>query len=62
MHPNGLPGSPDFPFQTLAVFVDGCFWHGCPKCGHLPKTRRSFWQMKIERNKKRETNRGIAAL
>jgi len=51
-----LPGKPDFFFnkQKLAVFVNGCFWHGCPKCGHYPKTRSSFWKMKILRNKERD--------
>jgi DNA mismatch endonuclease, patch repair protein len=55
-----LPGKPDFFFykKNIAVFVDGCFWHGCPKCGHFPKTRGSFWKMKILRNKERDrTNR-----
>jgi DNA mismatch endonuclease (patch repair protein) len=48
-----LPGQPDFFFRKhlLAIFVDGCFWHGCPKCGHYPKTRSAFWKMKILRNK-----------
>lgn len=51
-----LPGKPDFFFRKkrVAVFVDGCFWHGCPKCGHYPKTRRSFWKTKILRNKERD--------
>jgi DNA mismatch endonuclease (patch repair protein) len=51
-----LPGKPDFFFhkKNIAVFVDGCFWHGCPKCGHYPKTRGSFWKMKILRNKERD--------
>jgi len=51
-----LPGKPDFFFRKkkLAIFVDGCFWHGCPKCGHYPKTRSSFWKMKILRNKERD--------
>jgi DNA mismatch endonuclease (patch repair protein) len=40
-----LPGKPDFAFtkQKVAVFVDGCFWHGCPKCYTRPKTNRKFW-------------------
>jgi len=51
-----LLGKPDFFFRKkrLAVFVDGCFWHGCPRCGHYPKTRSSFWKMKILRNKERD--------
>ena len=39
VHPRGIVGKPDFffPEHRLAVFVDGCFWHGCPRCGHVPK-------------------------
>lgn len=43
-----------FPDQKLAVFIDGCFWHGCPKCGHTPRTNASFWRKKIELNKQRD--------
>ena len=41
-----LPGNPDFVFsgQRVAVFVDGCFWHGCPKCKLKPKTIRIIGQ------------------
>ena len=51
-----LPGRPDFVFfrARLIVFVDGCFWHGCPKHGHTPKSGVDYWQEKIERNKKRD--------
>jgi len=51
-----LVGKPDFFFRKkhIAVFIDGCFWHGCPKCGHYPKTRSSFWKAKILRNKERD--------
>jgi len=51
-----LPGKPDIFFREhqIAVFVDGCFWHGCPKCGHYPKTRSNFWKTKILRNKERD--------
>lgn len=38
----------------LAVFVDGCFWHGCPKHGTRPKTRAGFWAAKISGNKTRD--------
>ena len=53
-----LVGKPDFFFRKkrMAVFIDGCFWHGCPKCGHFPKTRSSFWKTKILRNKERDKN------
>jgi DNA mismatch endonuclease (patch repair protein) len=51
-----IKGKPDIYFirQQLAVFVDGCFWHGCTKCGHIPKTRKSFWAAKIARNIERD--------
>ena len=51
-----LPGKPDFYFdkKKLAIFVDGCFWHGCPICGHIPKTRSDFWRAKIQRNQERD--------
>jgi DNA mismatch endonuclease (patch repair protein) len=51
-----LPGSPDIVIRRLylAIFVDGCFWHGCPKHGSVPKTNRSFWQAKIKRNQARD--------
>jgi len=54
LHP-ALPGRPDFFFFThkVAVFVDGCFWHGCPHCGHIPRTNRTFWKAKIDRNQQR---------
>jgi len=51
-----IPGRPDFSFrrQKVAVFVDGCFWHGCPRCFRLPKQNRAFWRAKIEGNRKRD--------
>jgi DNA mismatch endonuclease, patch repair protein len=56
LHPTGITGKPDFHFPAgrLAVFVDGCFWHGCPKCGHIPKNNEAFWETKIGRNKQRD--------
>lgn len=56
MHVKELSGEPDFYFRgsRLAVFVDGCFWHCCPKCGHIPKTNRSYWKEKLARNKRRD--------
>src|ERR1035438_7375864 len=40
LHPKEVFGVPDFFFKNcrVAIFVDGCFWHGCPRCGHVPKT------------------------
>jgi DNA mismatch endonuclease (patch repair protein) len=56
VQPLGLPGNPDFVFvrERIALFVDGCFWHGCPQCGHIPKTNSPFWQAKIQRNTERD--------
>ena len=39
-----------FPNARIAVFVDGCFWHGCPKHGTLPRSHRAWWRDKIETN------------
>ena len=58
-----LPGRPDFAFpaRRLAVFVDGCFWHGCPRHGTSPKSNARFWREKIARNRERdrEVNREL---
>jgi len=61
-HPKHVPGKPDFYFQSagLAIFVDGCFWHGCSKCGHIPKTNQAFWAAKIGRNQDRHRAVGKA--
>jgi len=47
---------PDFLFRNLriALFVDGCFWHGCPQHATWPKTRAAFWRNKIESNRARD--------
>ena len=49
-------GKPDIYFQKekIAIYIDGCFWHGCPICGHIPKTRTEYWEAKIKRNKERD--------
>lgn len=53
----GFPGKPDVyvPRARLAVFVHGCFWHGCERCTtySLPKTNRAFWREKVRRNRER---------
>jgi DNA mismatch endonuclease (patch repair protein) len=51
-----LPGKPDFTFrkEKLTLFVDGCFWHRCPKCFREPKKNAEFWKNKIENNVKRD--------
>lgn len=47
-----LFGSPDFVFQKqrVAVFVDGCFWHGCREHSRLPKSNVAYWRAKLRRN------------
>src|SRR5689334_23290414 len=51
-----LFGNPDFVFpkSRLAVFVDGCFWHSCPKHATQPATNKPFWNAKLERNRARD--------
>jgi DNA mismatch endonuclease (patch repair protein) len=51
-----LFGRPDFvwPRQRLALFVDGCFWHGCPIHARVPKSRQMFWRSKLDRNRERD--------
>lgn len=51
-----VQGKPDFawPGRKIAVFVDGCFWHGCAKCKYLPRTNVEFWRNKIESNRVRD--------
>jgi DNA mismatch endonuclease (patch repair protein) len=54
MHPR-LDGSPDaIVFPDVFVYVDGCFWHSCPKCGTVPKSRQDYWIPKLERTRKRD--------
>jgi len=51
-----LTGSPDliFPSSRVVVFVDGCFWHGCPVHYTEPDDNRDYWKAKLERNKARD--------
>jgi len=52
----GLPGRPDLvlPDHGIAVFVHGCFWHGCPRCFVEPKRNRQWWRRKIANNRRRD--------
>lgn len=52
-----------FPKAKVAVFVDGCFWHGCPQHGTWPKTNAKWWRDKIHRNQQRDrdTDQTLAA-
>ncbi|WP_374215758.1 very short patch repair endonuclease [Trichlorobacter ammonificans] len=53
---NSLPGNPDFTFpqKKVAVFVDGCFWHGCPEHWIKPQKNNVFWESKIQGNISRD--------
>ncbi|MFB9927479.1 very short patch repair endonuclease [Amycolatopsis halotolerans] len=42
--------------SRVAVFVDGCFWHGCPEHGTWPKNNADYWRTKIETNRRRDAN------
>lgn len=50
--------------QKIAVFVDGCFWHGCPEHASWPKQNAEFWRQKIETNRARDkdTNERLRSL
>jgi DNA mismatch endonuclease (patch repair protein) len=56
--PKGVYGNPDFASKKhkIAVFIDGCFWHGCPRHYKKPKSNHDYWKTKITRNKKRDMN------
>jgi DNA mismatch endonuclease (patch repair protein) len=52
-----LPGRPDivFPKLRLAIFVNGCFWHGCSTCGlPEPKANADFWRVKRQQTRERD--------
>lgn len=51
-----LPGRPDFvfPARRTAIFVDGCFWHGCAKHCRLPASNRRYWAVKVAGNRRRD--------
>lgn len=59
-----LIGNPDifFPRYKLVIFLDGCFWHGCPDCGHVPKTNNAYWKTKIERNIERDIKKTLVLI
>jgi DNA mismatch endonuclease (patch repair protein) len=59
VHPRGIVGSPDFLFDLphcrVAIFTDGCFWHGCRRCARGPMaTNPQFWKAKIARTRARD--------
>lgn len=51
-----VKGKPDFVFlpQRVAIFVDGCFWHGCEDHCRVPSSNQEYWLTKINRNKERD--------
>ena len=51
-----MPGTPDFAFRRarLALFIDGCFWHGCRRCYRAPKSNSEYWSRKVQRNRQRD--------
>lgn len=60
LHWNKVPGRPDiaFPKKKVAIFINGCFWHRCPKCNlPLPKSNASFWKEKFKNNVARDTRK-----
>jgi len=62
---SNLVGHPDFVFPRLsiAVFVDGCYWHQCPTCALEPKSNQEYWQPKLKRNvaRDRATSKALRA-
>lgn len=61
LHPKHLPGRPDVALTSarVAIFVDGCFWHGCPEHGTSPKNNREWWSHKIATNIARDRNKDL---
>jgi DNA mismatch endonuclease (patch repair protein) len=52
----GRKATPDFVFprEKVAVFVDGCFWHACPRHGTKPRSQNRYWRLKLEGNVRRD--------
>jgi DNA mismatch endonuclease (patch repair protein) len=63
LHYDRVPGRPDIAFvgRRIALFVHGCFWHGCPHCTPgRPKNNRIFWDRKLDANKARDQRKAAA--
>lgn len=65
LHYSYLPGKPDIilPKYKTIIFVNGCFWHGCPTCKHAqirPRTNKDYWNKKLDRNIERDKENIIA--
>src|SRR3954451_16149868 len=56
LHAKDIAGCPDFVFDEwrMAVFVVGCFWHGCPSCHRPPSSNQEYWTRKVARNVARD--------
>lgn len=55
-----VPGRPDiaYPGRKVAIFVNGCFWHMCPRCNlPLPRSNQDYWIPKLRRNKERDSEK-----
>lgn len=60
LHYAKATGRPDIAFvgRRVAVFVHGCFWHGCPHCAlRRPKSNSAFWNAKLDANKARDARK-----
>jgi DNA mismatch endonuclease, patch repair protein len=55
IHDKSIFGTPDISSRKnkIAIFIDGCFWHGCKRCYTRPKTNSEFWRKKILANRRR---------
>ncbi|WFM70983.1 very short patch repair endonuclease [Halomonas sp. CKK8] len=67
LHRKDLPGKPDIvlPKYNLVIFVNGCFWHQHPRChfaSNIPKTRRKYWESKLQGNVERDKSSHEALL
>jgi len=64
VRPPVMVENPDFVFERerVAIYVDGCYWHGCRRCNRLPKTNSKFWLLKIDRNRAKDSraNRSLS--
>ncbi len=57
VHDKSVLGTPDISHKSkkIAIFVDGCFWHGCPVCYNKPKSNTVYWKNKLKYNKNRRS-------
>jgi len=55
-NPSGFKGNPDLVIRKwkTVIFIDSCFWHGCPEHLRMPKSNRDYWVPKIEKNRRRD--------